>query len=132
VEAEGLTDAAQGDVKGAEIKGGIEEAVQAGIQEFQMSQEGGLAGGVLLALLPVKVAGEMLGVAAEGRGAKAELPAQGAVGDPVNEAAVDLRAGGVSTDGTAWHHTWSSKIEISARCRMDFRVSREGRGGQHG
>jgi hypothetical protein len=29
-------------------------------------QEGGLAGGVLPALLPVKVAGEMLGVAAEG------------------------------------------------------------------
>ena len=51
VEAEGLPDAAQGDVKGAEIKGGIEEAVQAGIQEFQFFQEGGLAGGVLLALL---------------------------------------------------------------------------------
>ena len=76
VEAEGLPDAAQGDVKGAEIKGGIEEAVQAGIQEFQLFQEGGLAGGVLLALLPFKVAGEMLGVAAEGGGAEAELPAQ--------------------------------------------------------
>ena len=47
MEAEGLTDAAQGDVKGAEIKGGIEEAVQAGIQEVEFIQEGGLAGGVL-------------------------------------------------------------------------------------
>ena len=55
-------------LEGAKIKGGIEEAVQAGIQEFQVFQEGGLAGGVLLALLPVQVAGEMLGVAAEGGG----------------------------------------------------------------
>ena len=51
VEAEGLPDAAQGDVKGAEIQGGIEEAVQAGIQEFEFFQEGGLAGGVLPLLL---------------------------------------------------------------------------------
>jgi hypothetical protein len=79
VEAEGLPDAAEGFVPGAEIKCGIKEAVQAGIQEFQLFQlfqEGGLAGGVLPALLPVKVAGEMLGVAAEGGGAEAELPGQ--------------------------------------------------------
>ena len=43
VEAEGLPDAAQGDVKGAEIKGVIEETVQAGIQEIEFIQEGGLA-----------------------------------------------------------------------------------------
>jgi hypothetical protein len=109
VEAEGLPDAAQGNMEGAGIKGGIEQAVQAGIQEFQLFQEGGLPGLLLLALLPVKVAGEMLGMAAEGRGAEAELPAQGAVGDPVDEAAVDLRAGGVSTDGTTWHHEWSPR-----------------------
>jgi hypothetical protein len=101
VEAEGLPDAAQGDVKGAEIKGGIEEAVQAGIQEVEFFQEGGLAGGVLLALLMVKVAGEMLGVAAEGRGAEAELSGQGAVGHSLHEAEVDLRERGVRADGTA-------------------------------
>jgi hypothetical protein len=101
VEAQGLPDAAQGDVEGAEIKGGIKEAVQAGIQEGQFFQEGGLTGGVLPALLQVKLAGEMLGVAAEGGGAEAELPGQGAVGDSLDEAAVDLRAGGVRADGTA-------------------------------
>jgi hypothetical protein len=109
VEAEGLPDAAQGDVKRTEIKGGIEEAVQAGIQKLQMLQEGGLAGGVLLALLPVKVAGEMLGVATEGRGADTELPGQGTVGYPMDEAAVDLPEGRVRADGTAWHHNWSPR-----------------------
>jgi hypothetical protein len=34
-------------MEGAEIKGGIEEAVQAGIQEVQFFLEGGLAGLVL-------------------------------------------------------------------------------------
>jgi hypothetical protein len=82
MEAEGLADAAQGDMEGAEIKGGIEEAVQAGIQEGQFFQEGGLVGLVLPALLQVKLAGEMLGVAAEGGGAEAELPGQRAVRDP--------------------------------------------------
>jgi hypothetical protein len=101
VEAQGLPDAAQGDVKGAQIKGGIKEAVQAGIQEGQFFQEGGLAGGVLPALLQVKLAGEMPGVAAEGGGAEAELPGQGAVGYPLDEAAVDLRAGRVRANRTA-------------------------------
>jgi hypothetical protein len=101
VEAEGLPDAAQGDVKGPEFQGGIEEAVEADIQEFEFFQEGGLAAGVLLTRLMVEVPGQMLGVAAEGGGAEAELPGQGAVGQPLDEAAVDLRAGGVRTDGTA-------------------------------
>jgi hypothetical protein len=109
VEAEGLPDAAQGDVERAEVKGGIEQAVEAGIQELQVFQEGVLAKLLLLALLPVEVAGEMLGVAAEGRGAEAVLPAQGAVGDAIDEAAVDGRSGGVSTDGTAWHHIWAPR-----------------------
>jgi len=112
VEAEGLPDAAQGDVKGAEIKGVIEEAVQAGIQEVEFIQEGGLAGGVLPALLKVKLEGEMLGVAAEGGGAEAELPGQGAVGEPLHEAPVDLRAGGVRADGTALHHKFAPRQEF--------------------
>lgn len=101
VEPEGLPDAAQGDMQGPEFKGGIEEAVQADIQEFEFFQEGGLTEVVLLLLLLVQVAGQMLGVAAEGGGAEAELPGQGAIGQPLDEAAVDLRAGGVGTDGTA-------------------------------
>jgi len=48
-------------------------------------------------------------VAAEGGGAEAELPGQGAVGHPLDEAAVDLRAGGVRTDRTAWHHKWAPR-----------------------
>jgi hypothetical protein len=100
-EAEGLPDAAQGDMMGTDLMGGFEQAVQAGIQEFQFFQEGGLEGLVLLAELLVTLAGEMLGVAAEGGGAEAELPGQGAVGDPVLQAAFNLRAGGVRTDGTA-------------------------------
>jgi hypothetical protein len=112
--------------------GGIEEAVQAGIQKLQFFQEGGLAGGVLLALLPVKVAGEMLGVAAEGGGAEAELAAQRAVGDPVNEAAVDLRAGGVRADGTAWHHKCCLRERNFRRMPDRFQGIRGGEGGQHG
>jgi hypothetical protein len=65
-EAEGLPDTAQGDVEGAEIQGGIEEVVQTAIQEGQFFQEGVMVGLVRPALLEVKVAGEMLGVAAEG------------------------------------------------------------------
>jgi putative ATP-dependent endonuclease of OLD family len=127
VEAEGLPDAAQGDREGAEIKGGIEEAVQAGIQEFQVFQEGVLAGGFLLALLKVKVAGEMLGVAAEGRGAEAELPAQGAVGHPLDEAAVDLPEGGVRTDRTAWHHKYTPRQKFPRNAGW-FQVIKAGEG----
>jgi hypothetical protein len=97
-EAEGLAEAAQGDVKGAVIKGGIKEAVQAGIQE------GGLADLVVEARLEVTRAGEMLDVAAEGGGAEAELGGQGAVGHLFHETQVDLGAGGVRADGTAFYH----------------------------
>ncbi len=82
-EAEGLADAAQGNVKGAEIKGGIEEAVQAVIQEGEFFHEGVLEGLIIMALLEFALAGEMLGVAAEGGGAEIELRGQGAVRDPV-------------------------------------------------
>jgi hypothetical protein len=50
--------------------------------------------------LQFKLMGEMLGVAAEGGGAEAELPGQGAVRHPLDEAAVDLRAGGVTEQRT--------------------------------
>jgi hypothetical protein len=98
----------QGDVKGMVIKGGIEEAVQAGFQEGQFIQEGGLVGLVFEARLEVALAGEMLEVAAEGGGAEAELGGQGAVGHPMHQAEVDLGAGGVRADGTAFDHIYAS------------------------
>ena len=82
---------------------------------------------VLPALLEVKLAGEMLGVAAEGGGAEAELPGQGAVGDPGHEAAVDLRAGGVVTDGTAFDHTCAPRQEFPQDAGWDSGY--QGRGG---
>jgi hypothetical protein len=106
-EAEGLADAAQGDVKGMVIKGGIEEAVQTDFQEGQFIQEGGLAGLVVEVLLEVALAGEMLDVAAEGGGAEAELRGQGAVGHPMHKAEVDLGAGGVRADGTTFYHIYA-------------------------
>jgi hypothetical protein len=102
-EAEGLTDAAQGDVEGIVIKGGIEKAVKADIQEGQFIQEGGLVGLVVEALLEVTLAGEVFDVTAEGGGAEAELGGQGAVGHPMHQAEVDLGAGGVRADGTAFY-----------------------------
>jgi hypothetical protein len=86
------------------IKGGIEEAVQADIQEGQFIQEGGLVGLVVEALLEVTLAGEVFDVAAEGGGTEAELGGQGAVGHPMHQAEVDLGAGGVRADGTAFYH----------------------------
>jgi len=103
-EAEGLPDAAQGDMVGADLMGGIEEAVQAAVQEFQFFQDGGLTELVLPELLEVALAGEMLDVAAEGGRAEAEFGGQGAVGHPIHEAEFNHRAGGVVADGTALYH----------------------------
>jgi hypothetical protein len=89
------------------IKGGIEEAVQAGFQEGQFIQEGGLVGLVFLALLEAALAGEMLDVAAQGGGAEAELGGQGAIGHPMHEAEVDIGAGGMRADGTAFDHIYA-------------------------
>jgi hypothetical protein len=107
--AEGLADAAQGDVEGMVIKGGIEEAIQADIQEGQFIQEGGLVGLVFQALLEITLAGEVFDVAAKGGGAEAELGGQGAVGHPMHQAEVDLGAGGVRADGTAFYHIYAPK-----------------------
>jgi hypothetical protein len=111
-EAEGLADAAQGDVKGAVIKGGIEEAVQADFQEGQFIQEGGLVGLVFQALLEVALAGEMFDVAAESGGAEAELGGQGAIGHLIHQAQVDLGAGGMRADGTAFYHIYAPREEF--------------------
>jgi len=111
-EAQGLPDAAQGDVEGAEISRGIKEAVQAGIEEGQFFQEGGLLGLALVAALGVQGAGEMFGVAAKGRGGQAELLGQGAVGHRGHEALIDLHTGGVIADGTTFYHNLAPRQEF--------------------
>ena len=79
-EADRLADTAQGNVEGAVIGGGVEEAVQAGLKEVQLVEEGGELGLVLMAALQVQTAGEMPGVAVERGGGEAELGGQGAEG----------------------------------------------------
>ncbi|MDO9533363.1 MAG: hypothetical protein Q7O12_14720 [Deltaproteobacteria bacterium] len=49
-EADGLLDAAEGDVEGVEVFGLTEEAVEAGLQEVELVQEGGLVGLMLVAV----------------------------------------------------------------------------------
>jgi hypothetical protein len=84
---------------------------------------------VLAALLGVQGAGEMFGMAAEGGGAESELRGQGAVGDPGHEAAVDLRAGRVRADGTAFYHKCAPKQKFPHDAGLEHRLSREAMGG---
>ncbi len=103
-EAEGLLNAAQGDMEGVDIFSLAEEAVQAGLQDIQPIQE---MGDLLLPDLAVLVGQgpvEMLEMAGKGRGREAELSGQGAQGEAVHEGAVDLPQGGVSADGAASIH----------------------------
>lgn len=103
-EADGLLNAAQGDVEGVEVFGLAEEAVKADLQEVQLVQEGGLVG----LMFPIVGIGqgpaEMLEVAGEGRGGEAILGGQVAQGQAIHEGAVDLGQGGVSADGAALVH----------------------------
>ncbi len=103
-QANGLPDGAQGDEQGVLIGGGIKEPVQAGIEGIQALQEGGEIGLVLLEALPVQGAGQMFGVAAQGRGAEPVLLGQVAVGQAPDELAVDLGALGVIADGATFVH----------------------------
>jgi hypothetical protein len=90
-EPDGLLDAAEGDVEGVEVFGLAEEAVQAGLLEVQLVQEGGLAG--LMGFVGGGLQGpaEMLEVAGEGRRGQAEIGGQSATGLAGHEPAVDLR-----------------------------------------
>ena len=106
-EAQGFPDAAQGDEKGALVGGGIEKAVQAVLQEVQTVQEGLLPGLVGPVLLEGKLALKVPGVAAEGRGGEAVAGGQGAEARPIDEAAVDVGAGGVVANGTTFVHGFS-------------------------
>jgi len=130
-EAQGLPDAAQGDVEGVVIRRKVEEPVQAGVQQFQALQQGGLVGLVLPAALQGQPAGQMPLMAAEGRGGKLELPRQGPVGHRGQQAPIDLRLGGVRTDRTAFYHNCAPKTGISAECRMAYRLSGAARQGQN-
>jgi hypothetical protein len=89
-EPDGFLEAAEGDVKGVEVFGLAEEAVQTGLEEVHLVQEGGLAG--LMGFVGGGLQGpeEMLEVAGEGRGGQAEIGGQDATGLAGHEPAVDL------------------------------------------
>ena len=104
MEADGLPETTEGDVEGAEIGGGVVEAVQAVGQEVQVGLLPGLVG---LVFLEGKLALKVPGVAAEGRGGEAVAGGQGAEARPMDEGAVDVGAGGVVANGTAFIHGFS-------------------------
>jgi len=58
------------------------------------------------------LAGDMLGVATEGGGAEAILRGQGAVRDPSQQVAINLKVGFMRADGTAFYHTGTPKREF--------------------
>ena len=131
-EAEGFADAAQGDVEGVVIGGGIEEAVQAGIQECQVLQQDGLVG-----------SGPPGGAGPPGRGPDAcgggrGPRGRGRIARPGCGRAPRPSAPGRSPGGRGgcrWNNVLPylrSKTGISAGCRMDFRLSREAMAGQNG
>ena len=103
-EAEGLLKAAEGDVEGVEVFGLAEETIEAGLQKVQLLHEGGLVGLIFPVVAGGQGLAEMLEVAGEGRGGDAVLGGQGAEGEALEEALVDLREGGVVADGAALVH----------------------------
>jgi hypothetical protein len=103
-DADGLLNAAQGDVEGVQGLGLEEDAVQADLQEVEMVQE---LVEVFFPGQPVTLAqgpAEMLEVSGEGRGRDAVPGGQGAEGVAVHQGLVDLRPGGVGADGAAVIH----------------------------
>jgi hypothetical protein len=103
-DADLLPDAAQGDMEGAEIFGSAEEAIKAGLQEVQFSQEGPEMGQVFVTTLQSQAADEMFGMPKEGRRAEAILSCQGAEGHGCDQGPVDIRVGRMGADGTAFGH----------------------------
>jgi hypothetical protein len=100
-DTEGFLKAPEGDAKGTGLFGLAEEAVQADFQEFQFFQELGDLGLFGAALLDQQLVAEMFGMATEGRNTEAMGSSQGAVRHAIDKGAIDLRAGGVITDGAA-------------------------------
>jgi hypothetical protein len=125
--AEGLTDTAQGHVQGAEIMGGIEEAVQALIQKSKFFHNTILVLPVLLPQVELALTGDMLGMAAEGGGAEAILRGQGAVRDSSQQVAINLKVRGMRADGTALYHRGTPKQEFPQDAGW-FQISRGGGG----
>jgi hypothetical protein len=115
-EADGLLDATEGDVEGVEVFGLAEDAMEAGLQEVQLVQEGGLVGLMFPVVMGGQGLAEMLEMAGEGRGGQTELGGQGAEGETVHQGAVDVRQGGVGADGTAViHGFWVSGFQFSVK-----------------
>ena len=110
-EAEGFADAAEGDVEGLVIGGGVEEAVQAGVEQVQAVQQGGLVNLVPAAALDLDGAARCC---RGGRGPRGSgrIARPGAVGRGGQQTLVDLPAFGVVADGTAFDHTCAPKGEF--------------------
>ena len=88
-------------MEGTGLFGLAEEAVQADLQEFHFIQPGGDLKPVGLVRLDYQLMADMPGMATEGRGAEGMRSGQGAEGHALDQGAIDLRAGGVITGGTA-------------------------------
>jgi hypothetical protein len=124
-DADGFLKTPQGDVERMGLFGFEKEAVQADLQEFQFFQERADLRLVGLAPLDHQLMTEMPGMTPEGRGAEAMSGGQSAEGHASDEGAVDVRAGGVMTDGTASrlmsraemfrHRFYSSRSMVSHR-----------------
>jgi hypothetical protein len=64
-----LPDAVQGEAEGMGFGGFVEHAVEAGLQEVELVEDGPLEGLVFVVLHGFQIAGQVAGVAAEGGGA---------------------------------------------------------------
>lgn len=106
-EADGLLEAAEGDVEGVLGFGLEEDAVETDLQKVEFVQEAGLMGLMLVLVAGDQGLAEMLEVAGEGRGGQIILVGQGAQGEAVHEGLVDFPEGGVVADGTAVIHELS-------------------------
>ena len=103
-EPDGLPEATQGDMEGAEIGGVVVETVETEGKEFQLLQDSLLLGLAGLTFLKADLLVQVAEVAAEGGFGDAKLGGQAGARGSGEEAAVDLGPGGVVADGAAFVH----------------------------
>jgi hypothetical protein len=114
-DAEGFLDTAQGDVEGVVVLGFVKDAFQAGFEEIQFIQEGGVM--FMAGLIGGGSQGplKMFGVAGERRDRYPVLGGQGTQGQAGLGSPVDFRKGRVSADRTAFiHGLQSSRFKVQS------------------
>jgi hypothetical protein len=126
-----LPDAVQGDAEGMGFGGFVEHAVEAGLEEVELVEDGPLEGPVFVVLHGFQIAGQVAGVAAEGGGAQGVAGGQGAVRDPGQQGPVDLLTGVMGANGTTARHAAALRSEMAAQGRLREKVAGEGRKGQY-